>query len=57
MQIRDVNWYANVYKWYISEAGNPDPVFPNDENDFGSGTQKDESVFTGLVNRFVVFLR
>lgn len=28
--IRDENWYANIYKWYYSDIGNPNPVFPTD---------------------------
>ena len=26
----DPNWYANIFKWYYSDVGNPNPVFPDD---------------------------
>jgi uncharacterized repeat protein (TIGR02543 family)/prepilin-type N-terminal cleavage/methylation domain-containing protein len=26
----DPNWYTNLFKWYVSKEGDPDPVFPED---------------------------
>jgi prepilin-type N-terminal cleavage/methylation domain-containing protein/uncharacterized repeat protein (TIGR02543 family) len=26
----DPKWYTNIYRWYVSEEGNPSPKFPDD---------------------------
>lgn len=51
------NWYANVYKWYVSKEGDTDPIFPEDyERIIIPGvTLPKLTDLTKLANRYVIF--
>lgn len=53
----DPKWYANVYRWYVSEEGNPSPKFPDDyERIILPGVMPPNfSDLTYLANRYIVF--
>ena len=53
----DPNWYANLYKWYVSNEGNPDPVWPEDYErlTFTGVTPPNLNDLTKEVNRYIVF--
>jgi|GEM_PF-1738161 len=53
----DENWYVNVYKWYVSKEGNPNPVFPDDyEMILIHGvTPPNLADLSNYVNRYIVF--
>lgn len=53
----DPNWYADLYHWYASMEGNPDPVFPDDYEEiyFGGISPNSLTDLTDLVNRYIMF--
>lgn len=53
----DKNWYANIYEWYRSKEGNPNPVFPGDfEKIIFAGKTPDELTdLSKHANRYIVF--
>lgn len=53
----DVKWYTNIYRWYISKEGNPNPQFPNDFERIAipGVTPPNLNDLTDLANRFIVF--
>lgn len=53
----DAKWYANIYKWYLSKEGNPDPVFPDDYTRLTAipFTQDNVSNLIQYANRYIVF--
>jgi len=55
----DPNWYTNLYKWYVSKEGDPDPVFPEDYQQLlfpGMISPPQELTdLTKLANRYIVF--
>ncbi|HWQ78553.1 MAG TPA: InlB B-repeat-containing protein [Anaerovoracaceae bacterium] len=55
----DPNWYTNLFKWYISKEGDPDPVFPEDYQMIlfpGLITPPQELTdLSKLANRYIVF--
>lgn len=55
----DPNWYTNLYKWYVSKEGDPDPVFPEDYQMIlfpGLISPPQELAdLTQMANRYIVF--
>ncbi|QRN86074.1 InlB B-repeat-containing protein [Clostridia bacterium] len=53
----DPNWYADLYHWYASMEGNPEPVFPDDYEEiyFGGISPSNLTDLTNLVNRYIMF--
>lgn len=53
----DKKWYANIYYWYLSKEGNPDPVFPDDYirlTDVGLKSTELKDLIQ-YANRYIVF--
>ena len=57
--ITDPTWYANVYKWYISDPGISEPVFPDDYKQISQyvipPTQTKITNLNPYANRFMRF--
>ena len=57
--ITDSTWYANVYKWYISDPGISEPVFPDDYKQISQyvipPTQTKITNLNPYANRFIRF--
>lgn len=57
--ITDPTWYANVYKWYISDPGISEPVFPDDYKQISQyvipPTQTKITNLSPYANRFIRF--
>lgn len=51
----DPNFYTNIFKWYVSKEGDPDPLFPEDYQQILPGNTSTLGDLTQLANRYIVF--
>ncbi len=53
----DPKWYVNLYRWYVSKEGDPDPVFPDDYTRIPMpGTVPDSlNNLSRYANRYIIF--